>query len=148
MAILTGNDGALKVNGKNVLALRNFSVEITRDTIETTTMGKDVRSYVGGLANFSGSADFYFDPDTATDGFDAAGATFNPNTGSAGDAIVTVVAYLKSDASNDIAFSGNCILTGYTVNSTMDGMVEGSLSFQGSGNSSDVGIAFSTTGNV
>jgi hypothetical protein len=148
MAILTGNDGALKVNGKNVLSLRNFSVEITRDTIETTTMGKDVRSYVGGLASFSGSADFYFDPDTATDGFDAAETTFNPTTGAVGDAIVTVIAYLKSDASNDIAFSGNCILTGYTVNSTMDGMVEGSLSFQGSGDGSDVGIAFSTTGNV
>jgi hypothetical protein len=59
-----------------------------------------------------------------------------------------VVAYLKSDATNDIAFAGNCILTGYTVNSTMDGMVEGSLSFQGSGDGSDVGIAFTTTGNV
>jgi hypothetical protein len=148
MAILTGNDGALKVNGKNVLSLRNFSVEITRDTIETTTMGKDVRSYVGGLASFSGSADFYFDPDTATDGFDAAETTFNPTTGAVGDAIVSVIAYLKSDASNDIAFSGNCILTGYTVNSTMDGMVEGSLSFQGSGDGSDVGIAFTATGNV
>lgn len=148
MAILTGNDGALKVNGKNVLSLRNFSVEITRDTIETTTMGKDVRSYVGGLASFSGSADFYFDPDTATDGFDAAETTFNPTTGAVGDAIVSVVAYLKSDASNDIAFAGNCILTGYTVNSTMDGMVEGSLSFQGSGDGSDIGIAFTTSGNV
>ena len=148
MAILVGNDGALKINGKNVLALRNFSVEITRDTIETTTMGKDVRSYVGGLASFSGSADFYFDPDTATDGFDAAETTFNPTTGAVGDAIVSVVAYLKSDASNDIAFAGNCILTGYTVNSTMDGMVEGSLSFQGSGDGSDVGVAFTTTGNV
>jgi hypothetical protein len=30
----------------------------------------------------------------------------------------------------------------------MDGMVEGSLSFQGSGDGSDVGIAFTTTGNV
>ena len=142
MAILTGNDGALKVNGKNVLALRNFTVEITRDTIETTTMGKDVRSYVAGLSTFSGSADFYFDPDTATDGFDAAETTFNPTTGDVGDATVAVVAYLKADATNDIAFSGNCILTGYTVNSSMDGMVEGSLSFQGSGDGSDVGVAY------
>lgn len=148
MAVLTGNDGALKINGKNVLALRNFSIEITRDTIETTHMGKDVRSYVAGLSSFSGSADFYFDPDTATDGFDAAETTFNPTTGSVGDAIVSVVAYVKSDATNDIAFSANCVLTGYTVNSTMDGMVEGSLSFQGSGDGSDIGIAFSTTGNV
>jgi hypothetical protein len=148
MATLTGNDGALKVNGKNVLALRNFSLEITRDTIETTIMGKDVRSYVAGLAQFSGSADFYFDPDTATDGFDAAETTFNPTTGDVGGAPVDVVLYIVSDASNDIAFTGKCILTGYTVNSTMDGMVEGSLSFQGSGDASDVGVAFSTTGNV
>ena len=148
MAIMVGNDGAMKINGKNVLALRNISMEITRDTIETTHMGKDVRSYVAGLASFSGSADFYFDPDTATDGFDAAETTFNPTTGNVGDAVVDLVAYLKSDASNDIAFTGKCLITGYTINSTMDGMVEGSLTFQGSGDSSDNGVAFSTTGNV
>lgn len=148
MAIMVGNDGAMKINGKNVLALRNISMEITRDTIETTHMGKDVRSYLAGLASFSGSADFYFDPDTATDGFDAAETTFNPTTGNVGDAVVDLVAYLKSDATNDVAFTGKCLITGYTINSTMDGMVEGSLTFQGSGDSSDVGVTFSTTGNV
>jgi hypothetical protein len=148
MAILTGNDGAMKVNGKTVLALRNFSLEITRDTIETTHMGKDVRSYVGGMSSYSGSADFYFDPDTATNGFDAAETTFNPTTGSVGDAVVDVVLYILDDATNDIAFTGKCILTSYTVSSSMDGMVEGSLAFQGSGNDSDVGVAFSVTGSA
>jgi predicted secreted protein len=36
--------------------------------------------------------------------------------------------------------SGNAIVTGFTVNSSMDGMIEGSISFQGSG-----AVAYSAT---
>ena len=57
MAILTGNDGSLVVGTTTVAALRNFSIEQTSDTIETTTMGKDVRTYLKGLSSWSGSAD-------------------------------------------------------------------------------------------
>jgi hypothetical protein len=136
MAILTGNNGAISVNGIAVLAVRNFSIEMTRDTIETTTMGTDVRTYVSGLSAFSGSADVYFDPDTAVTGFDAAETTFNPTAGLVGTAGVAGKFYIVLDATGtnpDSVFTGNIIVTGYTVNSTMDGMVEASMSFQGSG---------------
>jgi hypothetical protein len=51
MATLTGNNGAISINGIAVLAVRNFSIEMTRDTIETTTMGVDVRTYITGQAS-------------------------------------------------------------------------------------------------
>jgi hypothetical protein len=143
MSVLTGNDGAIKINGKNVLAVKNFSIEMKADTIETSTMGVDARTYVKGLSSFSGSADVYFDGDTATDGFDAAETTFNPTTGAVGDAAVAGVFYLKQDVANDLAFTGNLIVTGYSVKSSMDGMVEASISFTGTG-----GTTFSATGNV
>ena len=135
MATLTGNNGAISINGIAVLAVRNFSIEMTRDTIETTAMGTDVRTYVAGLSTFSGSADVYFDPDTATTGFDAAESTFNPTAGLVGASGVTGKFYTALDASGtnvDSAFTGTVIVTGYTVNATMDGMVEASISFQGS----------------
>jgi hypothetical protein len=136
MATLAGNNGAISINGIAVLAVRNFSIEMTEDTIETTVMGVDVRTYVGGLSQFSGSADVYFDPDTATTGFDAAESTFNPTASLVGAAGVTGKFYVLLDATgtnSDQAFTGTIIVTGYTVNATMDGMVEASISFQGSG---------------
>jgi hypothetical protein len=131
MATITGNNGAVTLNGNSVAAVRNFSVEMTADTIETTTMGVDVRTYITGLSSFSGSADVYFD---AAD-FDTYESSFNPTAGLVGASGVAVKLYIAENYSstNDYAFTGNVVVTGYTVNSSMDGMVEASISFQGTG---------------
>lgn len=138
MATLTGNNGAITLNGNNVAAVRNFSVEMTADTIETTTMGTDVRTYVKGLSSFSGSADVYFD---AAD-FDTYESSFNPTAGLVGASGVAVKLFIEQNYSgtSDYAFTGNVIVTGYTVNSSMDGMVEASISFQGTD-----AVTYSTT---
>jgi len=131
MATLTGNNGAISVNGIAVLAVRNFSIEMTADTIETTTMGVDVRTYLTGMSAFSGSADVYFD----SSDYDTNESTFNPTAGLVGASGVTGKFFVDyvSGSGNDNAFTGTIIVTGYTVNATMDGMVEASISFQGSG---------------
>lgn len=134
MALLTGNNGAVMVNGIGLAAVRNFTVEMTADTIETTNMGNDTRRYVKGLSTFSGSADVFFD----TLDLNSAGdnTTFNPTDPSSlvGAAGVTAVFYLNLDAASnnaDISFSGSVLVTGFTVNSSFDGMVEASITFQG-----------------
>lgn len=131
MATMTGNNGSITVNNINVANVRNFSIELTSDTIETSTMGTDVRTYIKGMSQFSGSADVYFDPAD----YDTNETTFNPTAGLVGAAGVAVKLYLENNysASNDYAFTGNIIVTGWTVNSTMDGLVEASMSFQGTG---------------
>lgn len=134
MAILTGNNGVVKIDNASgtptsVAAVRNFSVEITTDTIETSVMSTDVRTYVKGMSSWSGSADIYFDADNYTGGSSAI-AALNPTSGAVGSAPITVELYLNNTAGK---FAGEAIVTGFTVNSTMDGMVEASISFQGSG---------------
>jgi hypothetical protein len=138
MATLTGNNGGVTVGSTAVAAVRSFSVEMTRDTIETSVMGTDVRTYISGLSSFSGTADIYFDPSE----FDGAESTFNPTSGLVGASGVAVKFYLEQNYSStsDYAFTGDVIVTGYTVNSSMDGMVEASISFQGTG-----ATVFSTT---
>lgn len=143
MATLTGNDGAILIGSTSLAAVRNFSVELATDTIEATIMGQDVRQYKKGLSTWSGSADIYFDPTE----FNTAASTFNL-TYLDGDALVgaggiAFKGYIKDDPTNDVGFSGSIILTGYTVNSSMDGMIEASISFQGTGD-----LAFSTTGTL
>jgi predicted secreted protein len=135
MAILTGNNGVVKLDASvggavaTIAAVRNFSIELTRDTVETTTMGVDVRTYLTGLSSWSGSADIYFDPAAST-GTIATHAVLNPTSGTVGQTTLSVELYLADTAGK---FSGEVIITGFTVNSSMDGMVEASISFQGSG---------------
>lgn len=135
MAILTGNNGVVKLDASvggsvaTIAAVRTFSVELTRDTIETSTMGTDVRTYLNGMSSWSGSADIYFDPASST-GTIATHAVLNPTSGTVGQGTLTVELYLADTAGK---FSGEVIITGFTVNSSMDGMVEASISFQGSG---------------
>jgi hypothetical protein len=134
MATLTGNNGVVKIDNSSgspttIAAVRNFSVDITSDTIETTTMGVDARTYVKGLSSFSGSADIYFDPDmmpTSTTG----NVWMNPTTQTVGTSPYTVELYLNGSSNK---FSGEIIVTGFSITSSMDGMVEASISFQGSG---------------
>lgn len=134
MAILTGNNGRILIDNASgtltqVLAVRNFSIELTSDTIETTTMGVDVRTYLKGLSSWSGTADVYFDDANYTGGASVI-AALNPTGLLVGAGTVTIELYLQDSSDR---FSGECIITGFTVNSSMDGMVEASLSFQGSG---------------
>jgi len=134
MSILTGNNGVVKIDNASgtptaVAAVRNFSVEMTADTIEKTTMGNDTRQYLKGMSSWSGSADIYLDTANLTGGASVI-AALNPTGGAVGDSTVTVELYLDGTSSK---FSGEAVITGYTANSSMDGMVEASISFQGSG---------------
>jgi hypothetical protein len=139
MATLTGNDGQVILDGDAVAAVRNFSIDITADTIETTTMGVDTRTYVSGLSSYSGSADVYFDPVNFN-----GNVQFNPTSNSVGTSPIAGKFYVKQDATNDIVFWANAlVVTGYSISSAMDGMVEASISFQGSG-----AAGFSQSGNV
>ena len=139
MATLTGRDGVVTIDGDIVSAVRNFSIDITADTIETTVMQSDARTYVKGMSSYSGSADVYFDPDNFN-----GNVYFNPTGGTVGESTIAGKFYIDQDASNDIVFFANAmIVTGYSVSSSMDGMVEASLSFQGSG-----ACGFSQAGNA
>lgn len=136
MAVLTGNNGVVKIDASiggslaTVVNVRNFSVDLTADTIETSVMGTDVRTYVKGMSSWSGSADIYVDPDNLTGG-SASIASLIATGGAVGDATATVELILSGPSNNK--FSGECIITGFSVSSAMDGLVEGTISFQGSG---------------
>jgi len=137
MAILTGNNGVVKVdNGLGaataIAAVRNFTIDITSDTIETSTMAVDARTYVKGMSSFSGSADVFLDPaDYPTDISDTGNILgVNPTLEAVGTSPYTLEVYL--DGTNN-KYSGEIIITGFSINSSMDGMVEASMSFQGSG---------------
>jgi|TARA_B100001094_G_C18176478_1_gene798173 predicted secreted protein len=137
--IITGNNGVVKMadasnSQTSIASVRSFSLEITSDTIESTTMGTDSRTYLKGLSSFSGTAEIYYDGDvfpTADSGTNLSG--LNPTLQAVGTSPYLLELFPDEASSNTTKFSGNVIITGFTLNSSMDGMVEASISFQGSG---------------
>lgn len=135
MATLTGNNGVVKIDDQTgsptaIAAVRNFTVDITTDTIEKSAMGNDTRVYVKGMSSWSGSADIYFDPAEMPTSVASGLIGLNPTLEGVGSDPYTIELYLNNTSNK---FSGECIITGFSINSSMDGMVEASISFQGSG---------------
>ena len=121
MATHTGSEGTIKISNDVVGELRSFSLESTAETIEDTSMGDTNRSYKVGLKTFTGTASVFFDEtDTAQNALDAG-------------AEITLNVYPEGASSGDTYYTGSAIVTGRTINSSFDGMVEMELSFQGNG---------------
>lgn len=126
MASLVGNAGVVSINSQNIAEVRSYSIEMTSDTIETTVMSDGSRQYVKGLSTFSGTADVYWDA-THFSTADLDGLI----NGSVGASAVALKVYPTGSGSY---WGGNIIITGYSVSASFDGMIEASVSFQGTGN--------------
>jgi len=126
MATHTGSEGTVKVGtagSDTVIAeIRTFSIEETADTLETTTMGDSARTYSPSLTQFTGSVDVFWDEtDTNGQGALTIGAE------------VTINFYPEGATTGDTYYGGTAIVTGITINSSFDGLVEASLTLQGDG---------------
>jgi hypothetical protein len=122
MATHTGSEGTVKVGANAIAEIRSFSLEETADTLEDTTMGDTARTYKSSLTTFTGSVDVFWDEtDTTGQGALTIGAS------------VTLNVYPEGDASGDTYYTGTALVTGVTRSSSFDGLVEASITVQGSG---------------
>lgn len=130
MATHTGSEGTVKVGANAIAEIRSFSIEETADTLEDTTMGDTARTYKSSLTAFSGSLDVFWDEtDTTGQGALTIGAE------------VTLNLYPEGDTSGDTYLTGTAIVTGRSVSSSFDGLVEMSISVQGTGALSQTTVA-------
>ena len=122
MAVHKGSEGTVKVGANGILEIRSYSIEESADTLETSTMGDTARTYVPSLTTFTGSVDVYWDEnDTNGQGALSIGAE------------VTLNVYPEGDASTDTYYTGSAIVTGVTRTASFDGLVEASITLQGTG---------------
>lgn len=56
----SGIDGRLLINGNNVGKVKNWSINGSVDTLETTSLADFARDYSAGLQSFSGSATLFY----------------------------------------------------------------------------------------
>lgn len=122
MATHTGSEGTVKVGANAIAEIRSFSIEQSADTLDDTTMGDTARTFKSSLTTYTGTVDVLWDEtDTTGQGALTIGAS------------VTLNLYPEGDTSGDTYYTGTAIVTGRTINSSYDGLVEMSISVQGSG---------------
>ena len=127
MATHTGSVGLIKVGTDTVGELRSFSLETTADTIESSNMGTTARTYKAGLTAWSGSASLFWDE------LDTGQLALVLGTE------ITVKVYPEGATTGDKYYTGSAIVTAKSVSASFDGLVESSISFQGTG-----ALSFST----
>jgi len=139
MSVYTGQFGVLKVGGTSVAELRSFSISTSTEVIENTTMGDNSRNYFAGLKSFEGTADIFYDNNQleASDPTEIPAFLGGTNQGAATPPArtdhVTFEAYPNGTTSGEPKINGSIIITGYNITSSLDGMVEASISFTGTG---------------
>jgi len=117
----TGSEGTIKIGSDTVGELRSYSLETTADTIESTNMGTTARTYKAGLTAWSGTASLFWDE------LDAGQTALVIGTQ------ITINVYPEGASTGDKYFSGAAIVTAKSVSASFDGLVESSISFQGTG---------------
>lgn len=62
MTVLTGADGFMRVDGRKIGKVRNFSISIQRDATDITSLSEYDRTFIHGLRNTTGSCTLFYDP--------------------------------------------------------------------------------------
>lgn len=125
MATYTGENGQVKIDDSGTLAtvaeVRSWTLEHTKDVIESTSMGDAARTYKSGLHQFTGSMEVvYDDADTEKDFFDPAS-----------DTELTAEFYPNDSAGKK--FTGEIIITSVSRSASYDDLVTATVNFQGTG---------------
>ena len=122
MATHLGKEGTVQVGSNSIAEIRGFSIDETIDTVEDTSMGDSSKTYLASIKDFSGSVDVLYD-ETDTNGQTAL------SVGSS----VTLNFAPEGTASGDVKLTGTAIVTGKSITSSFDGLVESTISVQGTG---------------
>lgn len=122
MTVIHGKNGVVRVGSNSVAKVREFKVEETAETADSSAMGDTYRDHEVGLKSWSGSLSCWLDAsDTTGQGALTAGAT------------VALSLQPEGNTSGDIKYSGNATITKVNKKAMLDGICETSFDFQGKG---------------
>ena len=122
MATFLGKEGTVQVGSNAIAEIRNFSIDESIDVVEDTSMGNDAKTYKASIKDFSGSVDVLYD-DTDTNG----------QTALAVGSQVTLNFAPEGTTSGKAKLSGDAIVTSKSVSASYDGLVESTITVQGTG---------------
>jgi hypothetical protein len=121
MATHHGKEGVVTVGGTGVGELTGFTLETTGDVVEDTALTDATKSFVAGRTSFSGTLEMHFDE------------TDTPQTNLTAGSSLAFILLPEGNSSGDRSFTGTGIVTGMSVNNSMDAIISRTVTFQGTG---------------
>ena len=121
MATHFGKEGVVKAGGTGIGELTSYTLETTADVVEDTQLSDSTKSFLAGRTSFSGTLEMSYDE------------TDSPQQTLTAGTSISFVLGAEGDATGDEIFSGSGIITGMSVNVTLDGITTRSVTFQGTG---------------
>ena len=121
MATHHGKEGVVTAGGTAIGELTGFTIETTGDVVEDTQLSDATKSFVAGRTSFSGTLEMHYDETDAQQETLTAGSS------------ISFVLLPEGNTSGDQSFTGTGLVTGMSINNTMDGIVSRSVTFQGTG---------------
>ena len=121
MATHHGKEGVVTAGGSGVGELTGFTLETTADVVEDTALTDATKSFVAGRTSFSGTLEMNYDE------------TDSPQQTLTAGSSISFVLLPEGNSSGDEKFTGTGIITGMSVNNSMDAIISRSVTFQGTG---------------
>ena len=121
MATHHGKEGVVTAGGTGIGELTGFTLETTGDVVEDTALTDATKSFVAGRTSFSGTLEMHFDE------------TDSPQTSLTAGSSIAFILLPEGNSSGDRSFTGTGIVTGMSVNNSMDAIISRSVTFQGTG---------------
>ena len=121
MATHHGKEGVVTAGGTGVGELTGFTLETTADVVEDTQLSDSTKSFVAGRTSFSGTLEMSYDE------------TDSPQQTLTAGSSISFVLLPEGNTSGDEDFTGTGIVTGMSINDSLDSIVTRSITFQGTG---------------
>ena len=121
MANHLGREGLVKISSTTIGELRNYALSHSSDTVEDSVIGDTYRTRLATMKTWSASGDLYWDEANAGQLLITIGSS------------VTLNLYPEGSDTGDVYYSGAAIVTKFDISASFDGIVEGSIAFEGNG---------------
>ena len=108
---------------QKVVGIKNWSLELSLDTLETTALGDDWKNYITGLKEWSASSEGDYEVPVDADGQQALQDAFLNGT--------TVTVKLYVDGTN--YYKGEAFINSLSIEDPVDDVVSISIEFTGTG---------------
>lgn len=141
--VYTGRDGVLVANEVTLAKVVSFQLSANLETLETTTLNENLRSYTPGIVGYSGSATLLYYKDDDGD-FNTEGI-LNRLFKTGGDGVAStddvefIFRWVDGSDNNDIKIVA--FITSASIGAATGDIVRAEVSFQGTGTLKTVTIS-------
>ena len=138
--IYTGRDGRLLLDGLEQVKVTNWSMTGNLETLETTSLGDNQRTYVPGVQEFSGSATllYYNDGTGRNDAATALKKVLKIGSVSESDTVDLRLRLVEGNTNHDVRLTA--YITSVSFGASVGEVSSAQISFQGTGALTEVTI--------